>query len=75
MIMPMVKARMGAHCKYYKIDKDLGGDALCTSPTYICVAYLLCDSFDAFQAGFGPHADENMGDISKLHRYRAGDPD
>jgi uncharacterized protein (TIGR02118 family) len=27
------------------------------------MGYLYCDSVDAFQAGFGPHTQEIMGDI------------
>jgi uncharacterized protein (TIGR02118 family) len=61
--MPMVKARMGEHCKYYTIDKGLGGGAPGTLPTYVCMGHLFCDSVEAFQAGFGPHSTEIMGDI------------
>ena len=61
--MPLVKARMGEHCRYYTIDKGLAGGAPGTPPTYVCMAHLFCDSVEAFQAGFGPHTDEIMGDI------------
>ena len=61
--MPLVKARMGDHCKYYTIDKGLAGGAPGTAATYVCMGHLICDSVEAFQAGFGPHADEIMGDI------------
>ena len=31
--------------------------------TYVGMCHIFCDSVDAFQAGFGPHAKEIMGDI------------
>ena len=49
----MVKARMGAHCKYYTIDKGVAGGAPNTPPTYIGMCHIFCDSAEAFQAGFG----------------------
>lgn len=61
--MPLVKTRMGAHCKYYTVDKGLAGGAPNTGPTYIAMCHIFCDSVESFQAGFGPHADEIMKDI------------
>jgi uncharacterized protein (TIGR02118 family) len=61
--MPMVKARMGAHCQCYTIDKGLAGGTPGTAPTYLCMSHLFCESVEAFQAGFGPHADDIMRDI------------
>jgi uncharacterized protein (TIGR02118 family) len=61
--MPMVKAKMGAHCKFYTIDKGLAGGAPGVAAPYIAMGHLHCESIDAFQAGFGPHAQEIMGDI------------
>jgi len=31
--------------------------------TYVGMCHIFCDSIDAFQAGFGPHAKEIMADI------------
>jgi uncharacterized protein (TIGR02118 family) len=61
--MPMVKSKMGESCKYYTIDKGIAGGTPATSPTYVGMCHLFCDSIEAFQAGFGPHATEIMGDI------------
>ena len=61
--MPLVQARMGAHCRRYAIDKGLGGGAPGTTPTYVGMCHIYCDSVDGFQAGFGPHAKEIMADI------------
>jgi uncharacterized protein (TIGR02118 family) len=61
--MPLVKARMGEKCKYYTVDKGLGGGAPGAPATYVAMGHVFCDSVEAFQAGFGPHAEEIMGDI------------
>jgi uncharacterized protein (TIGR02118 family) len=61
--MPMVKARMGAHCKYYTVDKGLAGGTPGAAAAYIGMGHIFCESVDAFQAGFGPHAKEIMADI------------
>ena len=61
--MPLVKSRMGDHCKYYTIDKGLGGGAPGAPATYVAMCHIYCESAEAFQAGFGPHAGEIMGDI------------
>jgi len=61
--MPLVKAKMGDSCKYYTIDKGLAGGAPGTAATYVGMCHIFCDSMEAFQGGFGPHAKEIMGDI------------
>ena len=61
--MPLVKARMGEHCKYYTVDKGIAGGAPGTPATYIGMCHIFSDSVEAFQAGFGPHAQEILGDI------------
>ncbi|MDB5942237.1 MAG: Ethyl tert-butyl ether degradation EthD [Ramlibacter sp.] len=33
------------------------------APAHVAMCHLFCDSVEAFQAGFGPHAQEIMGDI------------
>jgi len=61
--MPLVKMRMGDYCKYYTIDMGLAGGTPGSPPTYIGMCHIFCDSVEAFQAGFGPHAPEIMADI------------
>jgi uncharacterized protein (TIGR02118 family) len=63
--MPLVKSRMGEKCRYYTVDKGLGGDAPGKPATYIAMCHIFCDSVEAFQAGFGPHAQEILADIPK----------
>ena len=61
--MPLLKARMGSSCLSYTIDKGLAGGTPGEAATYVGMCHFFCDSVAAFQAGFGPHAAEIMGDI------------
>jgi uncharacterized protein (TIGR02118 family) len=61
--MPMVKAKMGDSCKYYTVDKGIAGGTPDTPPTYVGMCHIFCDSVEAFQAGFAPHAPEILADI------------
>ena len=62
--MPLVKQRMGEHCRSYTVEKGLAGGAPGTSPAFVAMCQIYCDSVEAFQAGFGPHAQEIMGDVA-----------
>jgi uncharacterized protein (TIGR02118 family) len=61
--MPLVKARMGDNCRYYTVDKGLAGGTPGAPASYVGMCHIFCDSVEAFQAGFGPHAQEILGDI------------
>lgn len=61
--MPMIAKRMGAALRYYTVEKGVTGGAPGTSPTYVGMCHLLCDSVEAFQAAFAPHAKEILADI------------
>ncbi len=61
--MPMVKAKLGAALKSYTVDKGLAGGAPGAPATYVAMCHLFCDSVEAFQAGFGPHAKDIMADV------------
>jgi uncharacterized protein (TIGR02118 family) len=61
--MPLVQARMGEHCKSYTVDKGLAGGTPGAPATYVAMCHLFCESVEAFQAGFGPHAKEILADI------------
>jgi uncharacterized protein (TIGR02118 family) len=61
--MPLLKARMGDRCKSYSVDKGLGGGASGEPATYVAMCHIFCDSVEAFDAGFAPHAEEILGDI------------
>ena len=61
--MPLVKARMGDSCKFYTVDKGLAGGAPGAPAPYVAICHIFCDSVEAFESGFGPHAQEIMADI------------
>ncbi len=63
--MPLVKRKMGDHCRYYTVDKGLGGGEPGSAATYVGMCHIFCESVEAFQAGFGPHAQEILADIPK----------
>jgi len=62
--MPLVKARMGDHCRFYTVDKGLAGMGPGQPAPFVALCHIYCDSVDAFQAGFGPHTKEIMADIA-----------
>ena len=59
--MPMVKSLMGDYCQSYAIDTATASSA--ADAPFIAMGHLFCESMDAFQAGFGPHAEQIMADI------------
>ena len=61
--LPLIKSRMGAALNYYTIDKALMDGEGKPLGAYVAMCHLLCDSLDAYQASFGPHAQEIRGDI------------
>lgn len=61
--MPLVKARMGDACRSYTVDKGLAGGDPGSPPVYVGMCHIFSDSVESFQAGFGPHAKEILGDI------------
>lgn len=62
--MPLLKRLMGDACKSYTIDKGIAGGAPGTPPVYVGMCHIFCDSVETFQAAFGPHAKEILGDIA-----------
>lgn len=61
--MPLIQARMGEHCKGYTVDKGLAGGMPGSPPPFLAMCHIHCESVEAFQAGFGPHVKEIMGDV------------
>ncbi|MGK9063843.1 EthD family reductase [Stutzerimonas chloritidismutans] len=60
--LPLLKARMGDACLYYTIDRALTAAPDVPAP-YIAMCHIFCESLDAFQAAFAPHAEEIVADI------------
>ena len=61
--MPMVQNKLGAACKRVAVDQGLAGGAPGAPPTYVAMGHIYCDSIEAFQAAFAPHAEAIMADI------------
>lgn len=61
--IPLVRQRLGKHCESVTVERGLGGGVPGTPATYAVIANIVCKSVDDFQTGFGPHAQEIMGDI------------
>ena len=66
--LPLIKSRMGTGLKYYTIDKGLAGKTPDAPATYVAACHLMCDSVEAYQSSFGPHAQEINGDIRNFTR-------
>ena len=64
--LPLIKRSMGAGLKYYAIDKGLSGGTAESPATYVAACHLMCDSIEAYQSSFGPHAKEIRGDIQNF---------
>jgi len=61
--LPLIKKRMGAALKYYTVEKGLTGRAADDPPAFVAMCHLLCDSVEAYQSSFGPHAEEISLDV------------
>ena len=60
--IPMVREKLGAALKGLSVEEGVGGPEPGSRATYVAMGHLLFDSVDAFQSGFGPHAEAIMGD-------------
>jgi uncharacterized protein (TIGR02118 family) len=61
--MPMVTRKFGAAAKATSVEQGIGGGAPDAPAPYVAIASFVFDSVPAFQAAFGPHAQEIMADI------------
>jgi uncharacterized protein (TIGR02118 family) len=62
--MPLVQARLGAACLFYTVDRGLCGATLNDAAPFIAQCHIHCESLEAFQTAFGPHAEEIGADIA-----------
>lgn len=60
---PMVGSKLGEACKGFGVEEGIAGAAPGTTPAFKVIFFALFESVEAFQAAFGPHAAEIMGDI------------
>src|SRR5262245_20383678 len=61
--MPMVKQKLGAALKNMAVEQGIAGGAPGQPAAFVAMGHLYFDSAAAFQAAFGPHASEILGDI------------
>ena len=61
--MPMVRQKLGSACKSIAVEQGIAGGAPGAPPTYVAMGHIYCESAEAFQTAFGPHAAEIMADI------------
>ena len=61
--MPLVQQRMGAARLYYTVDKGLAGSTPDLPPAYVGMCHIHCESVEAFQSAFGPHATGILADL------------
>ncbi|MFY1667246.1 EthD family reductase [Pseudomonas sp. Pseu.R1] len=64
--MPLVKKRLGTYLLSYSIDKGLSGMEPDSTPLYVGMCHLYCESVEAFQAGIAPHGEELENDIANF---------
>jgi uncharacterized protein (TIGR02118 family) len=63
--MPMVSRKFGAAAKITSVEQGIGGAAPGAPAPYVAIASFVFADVPAFQAAFGPHAQEIMADIPK----------
>lgn len=61
--MAMVKDRIGSALLRTAVDRGIAGPTPGSAPAWLAVGHLYFDSVEAFQAAFGPHGAEIMGDL------------
>lgn len=61
--MPMVAELCGDAVKGWGAEQGIAGGAPGQPAPNVCVGHLDFDSVEAFQAAFGPHAPQILGDI------------
>ena len=61
--IPLVTERFGALCKRIEVNVGVTDPTSGSEPPHMVIAHMYFDSLQDFQAAFGPHAQEIMGDI------------
>ena len=64
--MPLVKAQLGDACRYYTVDKGLRGFEPGSSPTYVGMCHVFCETAEAFQSAMERNGATIMGDIPRF---------
>lgn len=61
--VPMVQRLLGAACKGAAIEQGVSGPEPGSPPAYIAMGHVYFDTVADFQASFGAHAAEIVGDV------------
>ena len=61
--IPLVQRLLGPALKGVAVEQGVAGGTPGSAPPYLAIGQLQFDSAEAFQASFGPHAQEIMSDI------------
>jgi uncharacterized protein (TIGR02118 family) len=61
--IPMVKLKLGTALKGVAVEQGIAGGEPGAPPAFLAFGHLYFDAVEAFQAAFGPHASEILGDI------------
>ncbi|SEI42888.1 EthD family reductase [Pseudomonas sp. NFR16] len=64
--MPLVKRRLENCLLSYSIDKGLSGFEPDSSPLYVCIGHLYCESIETFRSGIALHGEELTNDIANF---------
>jgi uncharacterized protein (TIGR02118 family) len=63
--IPMVRHLLGSALKGVSVEQGISGAEPRSPAPYVTTCHLLFDSVQAYQASFGPHAQEIIEDIPK----------
>jgi len=61
--IPMVQQKLGAACKRVAVEEGVAAMPPGAPAAYLAMGHLYCDSVEAFQTAFAPHAQAIMADI------------
>jgi len=61
--IPMCRDRLGDALKDVAVEQGIGGGEPGSPATYAAMGHLYFDSVEEFQAAFGPHGGEILGDM------------
>lgn len=61
--MPLVKRLLGSALKGIAVEQGISGQPAGSKPPYLALGHLRFESVEAYEASFGPHAHEIVGDI------------
>jgi len=63
--IPMVRQLLGSALRGVSVEHGISGEEPGSPAPYVTTCHLLFDSAQAYQASFGPHAQEIVEDIPK----------